>query len=210
MFVTTIVRLDKKKSLIVLDEDIKISLYQSELYKYGIQENVELPDDICKDIFEKLLPRRARERVFYMLKDSDKSEHDIRTKLLSAYYPEPIVEDIICYMKSMNYLDDKRFVDNYIRSHRKQKSINRIKSDLHFHGVDKRIISESIELLKEDCDFLEEEQQNIIRKEFIKRRYDFQNKDEKLKNKIIMSLVRKGFEFDDIYSVYRDMKENID
>ena len=103
MLVTSIHKLDKKKSLIHLDEDIKISLYNSELYKYGIREQTELSDEISREIFEVLLPRRARERVFYMLKDSDKSEQDVRRKLLTAYYPEDIVEAVIRYMKDMKY-----------------------------------------------------------------------------------------------------------
>ncbi len=207
MFVTSIVKLDKKKSLIVLNEDIKISLYNSELYKYGIQEDSELCEEIYKEIFEILLPKRAKERVFYMLKDSDKSEQDIRTKLISAYYPESIVEDVIGYMKGMNYIDDRRYTDNYIRNNRRRKSINRIKNELFFHGIDKSVVSASIDSLEEEWDLFSEEQQDIIRKEFLRRRYDFQNEDENLKNKIIMSLVRKGFEFDCIYSVYRNMKE---
>lgn len=207
MLVTSIVKLDKKKSLIVFNEEIKISLYNSELYKYGIQEDSELCEDICKEIFEILLPQRAKERVYYMLKDSDKSEQDIRSKLISAYYPESIVEDVIGYMKGMNYIDDRRYTDNYIRNNRRRKSINRIKNELFFHGIDQSVIRASIDSLEEEWDLFSEEQQNIIRKEFLRRRYDFQNEDENLKNKIIMSLVRKGFEFDRIYSVYRNMKE---
>lgn len=207
MLVTSITKLDKKKSLIILDEDIKISLYNSELYKYGIRENKELSDDKSKEIFEVLLPRRAKERVFYMLKDSDKSEQDVRRKLLSAYYPEDIVEAVICYMKDMKYIDDRRFADNYIRNNRRQKSINRMKNELHFHGVDKSVVCEAIDSFEEEWDLLFEEQQMIIQKEFTRRKYDFQNEDEKLKNKIIMSLIRKGFDFDNIQFVYRRMKE---
>ncbi len=207
MLVTSIHKLDKKKSLIHLDEDIKISVYNSELYKYGIREQTELSDEISREIFEVLLPRRARERVFYMLKDSDKSEQDVRRKLLTAYYPEDIVEAVIRYMKDMKYIDDRRYADNYIRGNRRQKSINRMKQELYFHGVEKSVICEAVNSFEEEWDLLSEEQQRIIHKEFIRRKYDFRNEDEKLKNKIIQSLMRKGFNFDDIQSVYRKLKE---
>ncbi len=207
MFVTSIYKLDKKKSLILLDEDIKISLYNSELYKYEIQEQSELSDETSREIFEILLPRRARERVFYMLKDSDRSEQDVRRKLLSSYYPQDIVETVIRYMKDMKYIDDKRYAENYIRSNRKQKSINRMKQELYFHGVDKSIVCEAVDSFEDEWDLLSEEQQNIIQKEFIRRKYDFQGEDERMKNKIIQSLMRKGFHFDDIQSVYRKLKE---
>lgn len=207
MFVTSIYKLDKKKSLILLDEDIKISLYNSELYKYEIQEQSELSDETSREIFEILLPRWARERVFYMLKDSDRSEQDVRRKLLSSYYPQDIVETVIRYMKDMKYIDDKRYAENYIRSNRKQKSINRMKQELYFHGVDKSIVCEAVDSFEDEWDLLSEEQQNIIQKEFIRRKYDFQGEDERMKNKIIQSLMRKGFHFDDIQSVYRKLKE---
>lgn len=207
MFVTSINKLDKKKSLILLDEEIKISLYNSELHKYGIREQTELSDKTAREIFGVLLPGRARERVFYMLKDSDKSEQDIRRKLLTAYYPGDIVETVISFMKDMKYIDDRRYADNYIRSNRRQKSMNRIKQELFFHGVEKSIICDAVNSFEEEWDLLPEEQRNIIYKEFIRRKYDFQNEDEKLKNKLIQSLMRKGFSYDEIQSVYRKLKE---
>ena len=206
MLVTSIIKQNKKKSLIIFDEEIKVCLYNSELYKYGIQEGIEISDDVYREIFTELLPKRVKERTFYMLKDSDKSEFDVRTKLLTAYYPKDIVEDVISYMKNMKYIDDSRFADNYIRNNFRRKSINRIKSELMLHRIDKSIISELISLLEKE-EFVLDEQLEIIRKEFVRRKYDFQIDDSKLKNKIIMSLIRKGFDFDSIDSVYRSMKE---
>ena len=46
----------------------------------------------------------------------------------------------------------------------------------------------------------------MVKKEFLKKRYDFLVDDKNLLNKIIAALMRKGFKYDDIMQVYYELK----
>ena len=46
----------------------------------------------------------------------------------------------------------------------------------------------------------------MVKKEFLKKRYDFLGDDKNLLNKIITALMRKGFKYDDIMQVYYELK----
>jgi regulatory protein len=205
-YITAIDRIDKKKSVVTVDEAFKFSLYQSELKKYDIYEGARFTEEQRKLIFHELLPGRARQRVLYMLRDSDKSESDIRTKLMESYYPLDIIESVVAYMKDLNYIDDNRYTRQYILTKCKGKSLNMIRQELRYHGISTDIIDACFLELEEDVSF-DEYQSGLIRKEFLKRRYDFTQENQELKNKIISSLMRKGFQLEDIMKVYRKMTE---
>lgn len=205
-YITSIERIDKKKSVVTVDEAFKFSLYQSELKKYDIYEGAGFTEEHRELIFHEILPARARQRVLYMLRDSDKSESDIRTKLMESYYPGDIIESVVAYMKDLKYIDDNRYTRQYILTKCKGKSLNMIRQELRYHGISTDMIDACFLDLEEDVSF-DEYQFDLIQKEFLKKRYDFTQENQELKNKIIASLMRKGFQLEDIMKVYRKMAE---
>ena len=158
-------------------------------------------------IINDVLLKRCRERAFYLLKSCDKSEQDIRNSLSDSRYPGEIIDKVILYMKEYSYIDDNRFADYFIRSRILKKSTNIIKMELRRHGVNNDIIS--ISLSKYQGEDMLNNQNTIIKKEFEKKKYDYTQENPKQKSKIINSLMRKGFLYDDIISVYnKEKREN--
>jgi regulatory protein len=204
MIVTDIVRTDKKKSLIYIDYEKAFSLYNSEIKRLGIETDKELDSTSYNEIMNDILPERCRERAVYILKDSDKSEFILRDKLSKGGYPAIIIDKVIADFKEYNYIDDERYVKNYVKYNISAKSKSRIINELYAKGICKTLISGAFDEYEDED--INEVQYELVKKEFLKKRYDFLVDDKNLLNKIIAALMRKGFKYDDIMQVYYELK----
>lgn len=204
MIVTDIVRTDKKKSLIYIDYEKAFSLYNSEIKRLGIETDKELDSTSYKEIMNDILPKRCRERAVYILKDSDKSEFILRDKLSKGGYPAIIIDKVIADFKEYKYIDDERYATNYVKYNILSKSKSRIINELYAKGISKTLISKAFDEYEDEN--INEVQYELVKKEFLKKRYDFLEDDKNLLNKIIASLMRKGFKYDDIIQVYYELK----
>ncbi len=64
----------------------------------------------------------ARKKILRYLSDMDRSEGELREKLLRAGFDEDETNDAIEYARSYGYVDDRRFAGTYIRCQRERKS----------------------------------------------------------------------------------------
>lgn len=193
--------LGKKKYKIILEgtQVIVFSVYPSELKKFGLKENAIISSEEYKEIRD-ILYKRGKERALYYLKTSDKTISQMRTKLKDGFYPEDIIESVVDFLKNYGYIDDYRYTQNYVSYSRQRKSIRCIRNDLVLKGISKEIIEEVI--LENSCDSMEEQ----LIEEYCRKKIRG-NMDEKQYNKLVMSLMRKGFKYEQVRSVIRKMGE---
>lgn len=209
MYVTEIRKLDSKKYLVLSDGTPAFALYKSELEKYKVEAGQEIEEEDYATLHA-VLKKRCRERAGYILGKSDKTEQDLRNKLKQGYYPEEIIERIIDDFKSYGYLNDKRYAENYVKYNSMSKSRKRIYNELAYKGVKKEYIDSAFDkFCEEEQSEYESAQSSLILKEFNRKRYDFINEDQALRNKIIASLLRKGFLYDEIMEVYYDRRNEM-
>lgn len=201
MLVTDIKKIDKAKSYVCIDYEYGFALYNSELHMYNITVNCDIEKSVLEEIY-KILKKRCNERAGYILSKSDKSIYEFKDKLRHNYYPDEIIDLITKNYISYGYLDDERYANNYVKNYSEKKSINKIRAELTNKKIDKDIIEQSICKIEKDID---EMQYKIIEKEFNKKRIIIESQDKNKINKIITSLIRKGFLYEDIMRVYRDM-----
>ena len=135
---------------------------------------------------------------------SDKSEFILRDKLSKDGYPAIIIDKVIADFKEYNYIDDERYVKNYVKYNISAKSKSRIINELYAKGICKTLISRAFDEYEDED--INEVQYELVKKEFLKKRYDFLVDDKNLLNKIIAALMRKGFKYDDIMQVYYELK----
>jgi len=129
----------------------------------------------------------------------DRTEAELREKLLKAEFEPEYVEQAVAYVKSCGYLDDERYVRNYIEYRKDHKSRRRMEQELQFRkGV-------SSELIRKIYDELEPvDERALIRRQIQKKCGSMAEWDDRRKQKLIASLVRKGFRTGDILSVLRE------
>ncbi len=195
MIVTDISELDKKRSKIYIDNEFAFVLYKGELRDFGIRQGADLTTEHYDEIINVLLPKRATKRAMNLLQKKDYTEHKLREKLREGLYPEASVDAAIEYVKSFKYLDDERYVRDYITYHMELRSRNRIIQDLAGKGISKDLCLRIMdELYEDESNDVESEQ---IQKLLVKKHYDM-DMDYKEKQKIMAFLLRRGYSMESI------------
>lgn len=129
----------------------------------------------------------------------DRTEAQLREKLLKAEFEPELTEQAIEYVKSFGYLDDERYVRNYIEVRQSQKSRRQLEQELQYRkGVSRELIQKVYEEL-EPAD-----EKALIRRHLAKKCSDLSACDEKQRQKLIASLLRKGFQMSDILDVIKN------
>lgn len=197
--------LNKKKYKVTLEgmETVILSLYPSELRRFNIAEG-EILSEANYDELMSSLYKRGKERALYYLKTSDKTAFQMRKKLKEGYYPENVIDMVMEFLIKYGYIDDTRYVENYISYNRKRKSAINMKNDLSIKGVSRDIIDN---VLSECSDEREQDEEHII-EEYCRKRIKT-DMDEKALEKLMMSLLRKGFRYDLIKNTVRKIQEEI-
>ena len=198
MEITDIAPLDKKRRKVYIDGQYAFPLYVSELRKYNIEAGAVLEENVYDDICS-LLMRRVRERILYLITDYDRSEQNIRQKISMAGYRGSFVDDAIDSLKEYGYIDDLRFARYYAESMRdtKGRSAFAISRSLYEKGISRDVIDTVMgELdIDEDAQMLKALSSKGYNEENIRQI------DDKERQKLISSLMRKGFSYD-LISIY--------
>ena len=140
--------------------------------------------------------RRAKLRALHLLTDMDRTEANLREKLMVSYCEEA-VQIAIEYVKSYGYLNDERYVRTYIESKSRTKSRKQIEQELIYKkGVSKEAVQKGFEQA-EVADIAE-----VIEKYMRKKKIDRENCDYEQKQKFFAYMMRKGFQIQDLKMVF--------
>lgn len=192
MIVQNVTELDKKRRKICLENGECFALYCGEVRKYQIQEGEELAEELFDEILSQVLLKRAKERMLYLLKDSDKTEQQIREKLEQGFYPNSVIELVIAFAKQYHYIDDERFARNFIEVKEKSLSRKEIEWKLARKGISREI-----------CRIIFEEREGHAQEEALERLIrkkigNFSTITPEKRQKICAYLMRKGFSYEEI------------
>lgn len=197
MQILSVTPLDKRRSKVLTDEDSAFALYQGEIRAYDIQEGRELAGEVYREILEKVLFKRAKERTLYLLKARDRTELEIRRKLKEGYYPQEAIDYAVDFLKRYRYVDDENYGRNYIRTYGEKKSRKQMEFELQNKGLDR----EEICTLLEECQVSEDKQ---IYKFLQKKGYEKDAIQPRERARLTAALVRKGFSYDAICRVMEE------
>ncbi len=191
--ITDIARLSDKKSILYINYDYTIPLYNSEIRRYHFNKGEEVSSAILDEIKSDILVKRAKLRLMNILKTTDKTEHQLRQKLKEGYYGDDIIDIAIEYIRQYNYIDDSKIVMRYIDTHRFDKSKRAIRWELLKKGI----------VLDDYCErYLEEiDERETIRQILDKKNIDVYNIEVKEKEKLYLYFARKGFSHNNIKSL---------
>jgi regulatory protein len=145
--------------------------------------------------------KRAKRRTLYLLKDMDRTEHQIRMKLKEGLYPEFIIEKAIEYAKGYHYIDDENYARRFVEYRSQTKSKLEIIAQLKNKGISKEAVDQFY------CENEIDDTQAII-KLMNKKRYNPHEDNKEKQKKMYMYLCRKGFGYDDIESAIEQAKRD--
>jgi regulatory protein len=197
MIITDIEEISKSKVKVSTDNGAAFSLYKSELRKYGIAKDKDVPEDIYNMLIDEVLVKRAKLRCMNLLKSRDYTRHQLEDKLKTNCYPKDVIDKAISYVMSYGYIDDVRYAVSYIGYKSSSKSVKQIKNALMLKGVSNDDIDLAFSQCLEDKNITDE--MELVEKLIEKKRYDKESATYEEKQKIIGFLYRKGFPLDIIY-----------
>lgn len=203
MTVDRIEPLDKRRSKVFIDGDFAFVLYNGEIRHYHIEEGKEISEPVYREVLNCVICKRAREKSLYLLKQSGRTENEIRIKLKSGYYPEKAIEEAVSFLTEYHYLDDREYARNYVELYGGRRSRTELIHSLLKKGIDKGIALEFCAQLNQDSIVQ-------ITKLLEKRRYCPDNADLKEKQKHISYLMRKGYSYDEVRSAMESFGKDAD
>lgn len=197
LLVTEVIPREKGRTSIRFDNGMEVLLYKGEVRKLGLQEQTVISREKYDEIIYEILGTRARKRAMFLLERMDRTEHQLRDKLMQNGYPAVCVDLAIDYVKKYHYIDDLRYATNYISYQQKRKSRQKLKIDLLTKGIDKNVIEQALD------EAFDSDEQIKIRQLLEKKHYDPKECDRKEKQKTYQYLMRRGFKGSDILHVMK-------
>lgn len=183
--------------LVSLEGDKSFPLYGKEVDAFGIHEDGALKEEDYSAIMRELLPKRAKLCAMHYLQSMDRTEHQLRKRLASLFYPEEVIGQAVAYVKKYHYIDDVRYAVNYMEYRKDSKSMRQMEQELYQKGISKEAFQEAAQQIESP----DEEQQ--IRRWLEKKHYTEGLADRKETERIYRFLLRKGYNSTTIGRVMR-------
>lgn len=196
--VESVEQLSRGKRRLHLDNGEVWVLYSGELRTYALSEGTELTQTQYEKIRCDVIGKRAKKRAMHLLEKMDRTEQQLRKKLLESEYPEDLAEEAIAYVKRFHYVDDARYADCYIRLRGASKSRGKLMAELQGKGVDRELANR---VLSEHED--ERDEPQMICELMRKRGYDPQNATLQDQQRMYGYLMRRGFQCEDVCKAIR-------
>ena len=191
--VVSVEQLSKGKRRLHLDNGEVWVLYSGELRTCLLAEGTELTQMQYEQIRHDIIGKRAKKRAMHLLEKMDRTEQELRRKLLENEYPEDLAEEAIAYVKSFHYVDDARYADCYVRLRGAAKSRGKLLAELQQKGVDRELASQVLSEYESERD-----EQQMIRELMEKRHYDPETASLQEQRRMYGYLMRRGFQSTDI------------
>ena len=130
----------------------------------------------------------------------NRTEYELRKKLLEREYSEQETDKAIEYVKSFGYLNDRTYAEQYVSSRGSSKGRAALIRELRQKGVDEEIIEDVISELPED-------DTGVILSLIKKRAGEPHRMDEKEYRRVFGFLSRHGFSAGRIHSALKEYQE---
>ncbi len=214
--ITSIVRQkkDKARASIFLDEEFAFGVCDQTVEQFRLRKG----DYIDREIFEKItqfdLFVESKRIALAYLNYRARSEKEIRERLQKEDIPEPILLQVLEFLKEHNLIDDEAWSKSFVNDKliRKPVSSKQLAYGLAQKGVSKEVIEETITGLNAN----ESDESRAMRA--AEKRWPRILKTEpdprKQKQKLYTFLAGRGFSFETINEVYKkiamDAKDSMD
>ena len=202
MTVSDIVRAHEKakQSRVFIDGEYAFTLYNSEIRRLGLKKDKEISKNEYDTIMDSVLIKRARLRALYLLQKQDYTEYKLKRKLYNSGYPESVIEDALKYVREYGYVDDEKYARSFVNAHAETLNKTKLILKMKSRGISDEIISNVYEEYCENYGVPGERE--MILSFLDKKHFDITSCDRKEKDKMIKSLLYRGFKMNDIIACF--------
>ena len=182
----------KGRYRVKFDTGVTCLLYRKEMSSFSIEKEKGITAQQYQELLEEVVGKRAKKRALHLLEQMDRTEKQLRDKLLANEYPQSCIDGAIAYVKGFHYLDDSRYASNYVRFSQEKMSRVQMKQKLMQKGIASSVIADAIEEA-----YVADEMEQIMAL-LRKRKFVPEEADEKEFQRTYQYVMRRGFKSSDI------------
>lgn len=190
----------KDRVNVFVNDEFSFACSTELVYYHNLSKGREINEEFLKEVLDEDNYIKCKSYALKIIEKFYKTENEICEKLIKLEYNDKTIERVIKFLKDYGFVDDKKYVQMFIREKIKSCGKSKINYMLSKKGVSKDIIKEELEKIDynyqlEIAENLAEKKYNIIVKKEIDKR--------KIYNKISNYLLSKGYEYSIINSVIK-------
>lgn len=193
---------NKERVNLFLDGEYAFSLSIELVYKENLNRNDEIDSEKLKILAERESSIRCKNSALRIIEKSYKTEKEVRDKLILKGYEENSINKSIEFLKEYNFINDSNYIKVFIRDKLKSQGSQKIKYALIQKGISKDDI-------EEELSNLDKENEKNIAFNIAKKKLDIMKKKEtdkyKISGKLYRYLISKGYEYDIINEVVKEI-----
>lgn len=185
-----------------LDDEYAFSIPEEEYFRMNLYEQKELTQDEIDNIREEAGIKLAKQHGVRLLAARDRSEQEVKERLILQGFDADIAEGAILQLKAMGYINDSLFARKFVSDRLKLKPLSKkaLTCELQKKGIEKGLIAEVLG----ECELDEPSiASRLAKKKFGK--YDAT--DPKVQQKIYAYLAYRGYSHEIIQDVLNQMRE---
>lgn len=188
---------------VIFEDETKLLLNYNIFEKYKVSVDMAFSEEEILEMKYFSDIERAKTRAINYISGKLKTKYEVRLKLKENGFTEDIIDEVLDILENEEYLNDRVFCEIFIEDKKKLNGYgkNKIKSLLIQKGISKNIFEDFLDEFEYDDEF-----DNAL-KMGIKKLNLLSNEEDnfKKKQKIINYLAYRGFGFDVINDVLREI-----
>ncbi len=188
---------------IVFEDETKLLLNYNIFEKYKVSVDMDFSENEIQEMKYFSDIERAKSRAINYISGKLKTKYEVRLKLKEKDFTEDIIDEVIDILEKEEYLNDRLYCEVFIEDKKQLNGYgkNKIKSLLIQKGISKSVFEDFLDEFE-----YEEEFDNAL-KMGIKKLNLLSNEEDifKKKQKLINYLAYRGFSFDVINDVLREI-----
>ena len=187
---------------IFINNTYAFSMPEEEFLRMHLYERKELSEDEICNIREEINVRLAKQRSIRLLTFRDRSECELKENLKKQGFDNDVADEAVLQLKAMGYVNDRLYAHKFIsdRLKLKPKSKKALFYELQKKGIDTNLINEVLEDFELD--------ESLFAFRIAKKKYGKYNaNDPQIQRKIVSYLFHRGFTYDIISDVLKQMAE---
>ena len=191
----------KDRVNIYVDEEYFMAVYAELVYTHSLKKGMEIDKESLESLLHDEMYMKAKNKALSVLSKSDQSEKKLREKLLNDY-DENIVEDVIEFLKGYKLINDNLLAEKIVHDNMNLSKFgkNKIKQNLYNKGIAASDIQDAISQIDPDEEY--ENAKYLAEKRLKRLKGEDKNK---INQKIYQHLAYKGFNYDIIKRVLREL-----
>ena len=191
----------KDRVNIYVDEEYFMAVYAELVYTHSLKKGMEIDKESLENLLHDEMYMKAKNKALTILSKSDQSEKKLKEKLLNDF-DENIVEDVIDFLKGYKLINDNLLAEKIVHDNMNLSKLgkNKIKQNLYNKGIAASDIQDVLSQIDPDDEY--ENAKYLAEKRLKRLKGEDKNK---INQKIYQHLAYKGFSYDIIKRVLREL-----